>query len=162
MPRQYKACLFDLDGTLIRSTHHFDDVWIRWAGLHGHVPVMELLLLAGGDIRRVPRSFAWPRALMPCLRLQQARSLPEAVQIWWIQCNVKPRIRLGRYVRRARDRLDRPPTEPLGDGTPTRETLIAHLRTAGRRFAREYWTEGLPLFFPGQDLGPVPDEFIAP
>jgi sugar-phosphatase len=38
MPRQYKACLFDLDGTLIRSTHHFDDVWIRWAGLHGIDP----------------------------------------------------------------------------------------------------------------------------
>jgi|GEM_PF-6329357 len=30
MSRPYKACLFDLDGTLIRSTHHFDAVWIKW------------------------------------------------------------------------------------------------------------------------------------
>ena len=51
--------------------------------------------------------------------------------------------RLRESLQRARDRLARPPREPLGAGTPTREELIAHLRTAGRRFAREYWTEGL-------------------
>jgi len=35
---RYKACLFDLDGTLIRSTSHFDSVWIGWAALHGIDP----------------------------------------------------------------------------------------------------------------------------
>ena len=71
--------------------------------------------------------------------------------------------RLRQLIQRVCNRLDRPPREALGAGTPTREELIAHLRTAGRRFAREYWTEGLPLFFPGlrSELGPVPDEFCV-
>lgn len=38
MLRRYKAFLFDLDGTLIRSTRHFDGVWVRWAGRHGIDP----------------------------------------------------------------------------------------------------------------------------
>ena len=79
----------------------------------------------------------------------------------WLRFHLRVRSRLRPILQRARDRLDRPPQgEPLGAGTPTRERLIAHLRTAGRRFAREYWTDGLPLFFEGCDLGPVPDEFV--
>ena len=80
----------------------------------------------------------------------------------WLRLVLRPRMRLARALQRARARLDRPPTVPLGVTTPTREALIAHLQTAGRRFAREYWLEGLPIFFPSLDLGPVPDCFVAP
>ena len=70
------------------------------------------------------------------------------------------RRRLLDALFRARARLDRPPLQALGTSKPSREELIAHLKSAGRRFAREYWADGLPLFFPGIDLGPVPEEFI--
>ena len=64
-------------------------------------------------------------------------------------------------LQRARDRLDRPPTQELGTSNPTREQLIENLLSGGPRFARDYWEEGVPLFLPGQGdkLGPVPAAF---
>lgn len=68
MSRPYKACLFDLDGTLIRSTHHFDAVWIRWAALHGIDPAPILATHHGrrmeDTIRHVTGArFDAPRAM---------------------------------------------------------------------------------------------------
>ena len=97
---------------------------------------------------------------MPFLRAPHVARLDVRVRRLWFYCNWLPHKRLASYAQRARARLDRPPREPLGAGLPTREHLIAHLKTAGRRFAREYWAEGLPLFFPDLDLGPVPSEFL--
>ena len=124
--------------------------------------VVERLLLAGAD----PSTFEWKElvtdwpALVQCVRRAHFHSLPTNVQPLWIRFNLSVRLRLAQYLQRARNRLDRPPSSALGTLKPTRDELIAHLRTAGRRFAREYWTEGLPLFFPNADLGPVPDEFV--
>ena len=88
-------------------------------------------------------------------------ALPPPVQPLWLRYHVWIKHRLRGRLYTARDRLDRPPQgEPLGTGAPTRDQLIAHLRTAGRRFAREYWTEGVPIFWKGAELGPVPDEFL--
>ena len=103
----------------------------------------------------------WPALVLRVSR-QGFLSLPRKVQPHWVRLHVKAKLRLERALQRAKDRLDRPPTQPLGTLTPTRAELIAHLRTAGRRFAREYWTDGLPLFFPSLDLGPVPAEFAFP
>ena len=41
---------------------------------------------------------------------------------------------------------------------PTREEVLAYLRTGGRAFARDYWTQGLPIFFPDRDFGPWIEE----
>ena len=76
-----------------------------------------------------------------------------------VQHNVEIRVHACGWLRRARDRLDRPPTSLLGTTKPTHDELIAHLQTAGRRLAREYWTDGKPLFFK-EDLEPVPEEFV--
>ena len=90
--------------------------------------------------------------------------LPPTGQELWLRHHVPEwiRHRLSALLQHVRSRLDRPPpgTEPLGAGTPTRERLIAHLATGGRRFAREYWTEGAPIFFPGAEFGPVPQQFL--
>lgn len=61
MPRLYKACLFDLDGTLIRSTSHFDEVWIRWAGLHGIDPAPILASHHGRRMEDTIRHVTGPR-----------------------------------------------------------------------------------------------------
>ena len=61
MPRRYKACLFDLDGTLIRSTHHFDTVWIRWAALHGIDPAPILASHHGRRMEDTIRRFTGQR-----------------------------------------------------------------------------------------------------
>lgn len=68
---------------------------------------------------------------------------------------------LAAAVQRARRRLDRPPTEELGTSDPTREQLIENLRTAGKRFAREYLVEGVQVFFPRNqaELGKPSEEF---
>ena len=80
----------------------------------------------------------------------------------WGCFHLRPRLRLSRRLQAARSRLDRPPTAALGKKHPTRDELIAHLKTAGRRFAREYWTEGLAIFFPDLAPDPLPEEFCAP
>ena len=124
--------------------------------------MVEYLLRHGASAAAIDRSFHWVPHLMPCLRLHQARALPSPTKRMWVRFNVKLRFRLGSSLRRARDRLDRPPSSQLGTNHPTREELIAQLRTAGRRFARDYWTDGIPLFLPDlqASLGPVPDEFV--
>jgi sugar-phosphatase len=63
-----KALLFDLDGTLIRSTGHFDRVWVRWAALHDIDPAPILATHHGcrmeDTIRRVTGTrFADPAAM---------------------------------------------------------------------------------------------------
>ena len=143
-----------------------NDQALRWAGARGHTPVVGRLLAAGAD----PRALHWEddryRPTWPTLVYRvPAHSfarLPPAVQPLWLRLHLRPKLRLRRSLQRARDRLDRPPTTPLGKAHPTRTELIEHLKTAGRRFAREYWTDGLPLFFPGLDLGSVPDIFVGP
>ena len=137
---------------------------LRRASANGHVGVVQCLLRHGADPARIRwdglAAAAWPRVVQ-CVPKASFRGLPEPVQVCWLRHHLRPLLRLRSVLQRARDRLDRPPQgEPLGAGAPTRERLIAHLRTAGRRFAREYWADGLPLFFEGCDLGPVPDEFV--
>ena len=103
---------------------------------------------------------AWPRL---CIFVKSPYALPgDDLRACWFWVHVHLYNRLRPAIQRARYRLDRPPTSELGTTRPTREQLIAHLRTGGKRFAREYWTEGLPLFFPGQveELGAVPREFV--
>ena len=80
--------------------------------------------------------------------------------------NIKERVLrqdegLAAAVQRARRRLDRPPTEELGTTQPTREQLLQNLRSGGKRFAREYLDEGVPLFFPEKqaELGKPSEEF---
>ena len=115
----------------------------------------------GADATAIDKRFVWRPGMMHCVSVAQMYLLPEDAQRMWVLFNVKIRFRLGRHLQRVRDRLDRPPSSQLGTAHPTRDELIAHLRTAGRRFARDYWTDGIPLFFPGlqASLGPLPDEF---
>ena len=127
--------------------------------------VLQRLLTEGAS----PEGLAWrdvpgkQRArLLLCVRRRHVPYLPEERQEQWVRLHLLPRLRLRRVLQRARDRLDRPPSTPLGTETPTRDAMIAHLRTAGRRFAREYWTDGLPIFCARFDLGPVPEEFAMP
>ena len=96
-------------------------------------------------------------------------SLPLEVsrEVWrrvWLRLRIRARHRLRAALSRARARLERPPTDLLGTSTPTRAQLIAHLRTSGRVFARDYWEHGIPIFFPAlsTELGPTPDEFLFP
>ena len=143
------------------------DAPIRLASEGGHVALVLLLLHHGANPARISwddlAETAWP-AVAAAVPRATFGALPDDVKPVWLRYHVWFKHRLRPRLSRARDRLDRPPqaTEPLGPGTPTRERLIAHLRTAGRRFAREYWTDGLPIFFPSvcAELGPVPDEFL--
>ena len=132
-------CEYELMALLFRYGANVDR--LRWQGDETHWPLIVQTI---------------PRELLP--------RLPDMVKAVWIRFNVRVRARLQRALRRARDRLDRPPRSRLGDACPTRAELIAHLQTAGRRFAREYWVEGIPIFFPGMDadLGPLPCEFQEP
>ena len=98
--------------------------------------------------------------LLFAVRPSRFRTLDPKQQVEWVRYVFRPRRHLLDALFRVRARLDRPPSRALGRSKPTRKQLIANLRTAGRRFAREYWAEGLPLFFPDLDLGPVPDEFM--
>ena len=138
---------------------------IGTAGMRGHEQVFALLMRSGADPRIVP----WGRLEWPgeCGRLMagvppaSVHMLDDVDQARWLRLVLRPRLRLERVLSRVRARLDQPPTSPLGlTGQLTREALIAHLQTAGRRFARDYWNEGLPIFFPGLDLGPVPECFV--
>ena len=137
---------------------------VRCASARGHAAVVGRLLAAGADPHAVVweacRS-AWP-SLMQHVPDKLFARLPATLQPLWLRLHLRLQLRLRRLLQRARDRLDHPPTVPLGKVRPTRPELVDHLKTAGRRFAREYWTDGLPLFFPGLDLGAVPDEFATP
>ena len=145
------------------DVHTDREVAIRMASSHGHVDATAALLAAGADVSRIE----WARLdrlaqlrVLVALPRAQFLALSRHRRSLWLRILLPPIMRLRRALHRIRYRLDRPPTVPLGEGPPTREQLIAHLATAGRRFAREYWAEGLPLFFPGLALGPVPDEFL--
>ena len=147
--------------------HVRDDLALRLAWFGNHRPVMERLLVAGASVQRVRFS---DLGSLPTLRLIQCvvprrfPSLAESIQALWMRVHLRVRVRLARVLQRARDRLDRPPTARLGAEPPNRDRLIAHLRTAGRRFARDYWTDGMSLFFPSLQpvLGPLPGEFAPP
>ena len=165
------ACLHgqqDVVGILLSAgadVHAFGDQSLLHAFEREHASVAEKLLLSGADAFVVdPFHPMWTVSLMPALRFSQALLLDDSLKTLWIAGNLRPRVRLAKHVQRARDRLDKPPTSSLGTATPTRDELIAHLKTAGRRFAREYWTEGIPLFFPAleEELGPVPECFVWP
>ena len=145
----------------------FDQRGSRAVGIASDTGVAALVscLLAAGA---APSAIHWNSLVrlerIRCLQLLPASrfdSLPADVQPLWVRYKLRLHRRLRGPLQRARDRLDRPPQTPLGVAHPTRAELIAHLRTAGRRFAREYWTDGIPLFFAGQQaaLGPLPSEF---
>ena len=137
------------------------------ASSNRHVAVLECLLDAGA----LPTLICWAalapsdiRRLVIHIRSKFFIGLPLSyLKELWLRLHLRPQLRLGRCLQRARDRLDRPSSTPLGTSTPTREELIAHLTTAGRRFAREYWIEGIPIFFPDlmMTLGPLPAQFHA-
>lgn len=103
-----------------------------------------------------------PEFLLYVVQRQHVYKLSDDYQCRWFRCTVRLKNRLNRWLFRARTRLDTPPRESLGTTRPTRERLIENLRSAGKRFAREYWTEGVPLFFAGMEaeLGEVPEEFV--
>ena len=146
------------------DVHQENDLALRFASETGDADLVELLLRHGADPARIswddlPEA-AWPRVLTAVPRAA-FRTLPDNVQPVWLRVHLRLHARLRSLLQRARDRLDCPPQgEPLGAGKPTRERLIVHLQTAVRRFAREYWTEGIPLFFSGVDFGPLPDCFL--
>lgn len=145
---------------------------------HQQLDILQELLVAGAcpRLNRLDHCRTWPipdssddlyywklwtfRVVM-CVHRRHFYWLSFVSQALWLRYRVFYRLRLCRYLQRARNRLDRPPTAALGTCKPTRDELVANLRTAGKRFAREYWAEGLPLFFPGrvEELGPVPEEF---
>ena len=131
----------------------------------GRIEVLAILVGTGVDtasLRLDLRLFTLQEQLhvMFAVRPSQFRALDQDLQVQWLRYVLRPRRRLLDALFRARARLDRPPTHPLGTTKPSREELIAQLKTAGRRFARDYWADGIPLFFPGLDLGPVPSEFL--
>lgn len=125
--------------------------------------VVEVLLSAGAWSRN-QTFYKFLVAHLPrfvfCLQRQHFLRFPYYIKAGFIRLRIRLRLRMRRVLQRARDRLDHPPRAPLGKSRPTRHDLAEHLRTGGRRFAREYWTDGAPLFFPGIDFGPVPDEFV--
>ena len=101
------------------------------------------------------------RCILQCVRPQSVHELPTLVQTVWRR-NQRYHERLLEMLQAVRARLDRPPVSQGTQICATREDLVKQLRTAGRRFAREYWTEGIPIFFPGRDFGPVPPQFLFP
>ena len=147
-------------GASVAAKGHYA-IWM--ASMHGHAEATARLLGAGGKVGRID----WSKfdrldqlRILAALPRDQFFALSPARRSLWLRTLLPAILRLQRAYHRARYRLDRPPTEPLGDGRPTRETLIKHLQTGGRRFARDYWAEGIPLFFPDSDFGPVPDCFL--
>ena len=147
------------------NVHANNDEAVVDACQYRRVAIIERLLDAGTNVARID----WARLSMKeragmALRVRpaDAGALPRWMRLVRSLHLVRVRRPLRRALTGARNRLDRPPSSTLGTESPTREQLIAHLRTAGRRFAREYWAEGLPLFLKkGAELGPVPDEFLA-
>ena len=133
------------------NVHARNDRALRRAVSHGHFPVAAVLLRAGANVAHVPWAMlTWPEAGGRTLISVPASSflgLDDTTRARWLRLVHRPGGRLRRALERARARLDRPPTEPLGLQHPTRAELIEHLKTAGRRFAREYWLEGFPIFF---------------
>ena len=97
--------------------------------------------------------------------LGSGKALPPTAHAHYLhvtRCVVRP---LRAWLDLVRHRLEAPPTRQLVPGEPvTRDALIAVLRTAGARFAREYWLEHAALVTArdGPDLGPVPAEFLWP
>jgi len=86
----------------------------------------------------------------------QRPSVPDDFLDAWYPLQLSAvRILINFHRRYVSPRTHRPPTAPLPQH-PTRNDMIACLATAGKSFAHAYWTEGLPLFFPGLDLGPNP------
>ena len=136
------------------------------AFVHGRNDIVEALLRFGANPQDLPwNAMPWPeiggRYLM-AVQPANFHLLDRKRRVLWVRVVLLPRLRLRRALRRARVSLDRPPSgAPLGTDTPTRDALIAHLQTAGRRFAREYWLEGIPVFFPKlvAALGPLPECF---
>ena len=92
--------------------------------------------------------------------LGSGRPLPSATRVQYLHLARHIVGPLRAWLDRVRLRLDAPPTQQLVPGAPvTRADLIAVLRTAGTRFAREYWL-GHASLVAGPDLGPLPDEFL--
>lgn len=90
-----------------------------------------------------------------------AKNISYVERQWLLECTARRMCTRGilkTLRRKARDRLQAPPRVLCGKERPTRDELIAELRTAGRVFAREYWTEGAELFG-CTGLGELPEEF---
>ena len=147
------------------NVHARNDEALVDACKYGRFAVVECLTDAGANVAcadwaHLPERERARIALR--VRTADAMALPRWMRLVRSLHLVRVRRPLRGALTGARNRLDRPPSSTLGTESPTREQLIAHLKTAGRRFAREYWAEGLPLFLKkGAELGPVPDEFLA-
>lgn len=90
------------------------------------------------------------------LRHLRRPDVPDVFLSRWYPLQLSAVKRLIKFHRECvSPRTHRPPTGTL-PLPPTRAGLVAHLATAGKSFAHAYWDEGLPLFFPGVDLGPNP------
>ena len=127
--------------------------------------VLKFMLEHGVDAAHVDWDGIGAQNTAKLLPFVDRESLPR------LPTNIRKKIEdlenaLRASAQRAKYRLDKPPTTELGTSQPTREELVENLSSGGKRFAREYWEEGVPVFFPGQEskLGPVPDEFkhVAP
>ena len=129
----------------------------------GRIEVVAILIRSGVGVEGLNWNVLHPHEqlyLLFAVRPSQIRELDSRRQVQLLRYVVRPRLHLLDALFRVRARLDQPPSQPLGSSKPSREELIAHLKTAGRRFARDYWAEGLPIFLKGAELGPVPAEFL--
>ena len=125
--------------------HEYYGLAFQYAAANGHPECVRFLLETGAVVNRDE-----------ALRLASENGHTEVV------CLLLGRMRrasVRRIIEFHRNhvspRTHRPPTAPLPTH-PTRDDMIACLATAGKSFAHAYWTEGLPLFFSGLDLGPNP------
>ena len=150
------------------NVHAQNDRAIETACACRRPDLVELLLQAGASVGRVDWiALNEARRVRTVLRVRVADvgALPLWIRFVRTMHVARVRLCLRHALHHARVRLDRPPTGAIGVASPTRAQLIAHLRTGGRRFAREYWIEGLPIFFSASqlaELGPqVPTEFAT-
>ena len=169
------------------------DAPIRLASEGGHAAIVVLLLRRGADARKISWDDlaldTWPGVVAAVPR-SLLKSLPDDVQPVWV-C-APPSVRTApasahsarlqsagpaaaRGARGGDPDAGGADCAPADRGPPLRARVLdrrsapvlprikIRAGAAGRRFAREYWTEGLPLFFPGlrSELGPVPDEFCV-
>lgn len=127
----------------------------------GYVKIVRLLLTAGARfnvpaVKAALGHASYGEVADLLLRHLRRPDVPDVFLSRWYPLQLSAVKRLIKFHRECvSPRTHRPPTGTL-PLPPTRAGLVAHLATAGKSFAHDYWDEGLPLFFPGVDLGPNP------
>ena len=130
------------------------------ASTNGYVKIVRLLLTAGARFNapavKAALGHAYGKVVDLLLRHLRRPDVPDVFLSRWYPLQLSAVKRLIKFHRECvSPRTHRPPTSTL-PLPPTRAGLVEHLATAGKSFAHDYWDEGLPLFFPGVDLGSNP------